>query len=186
MRAPTLRAFQWLHTWAGICAGFALFIAFVGGTLTMFQEEIGHWERPLARHLAIDGGPAQRLVGTLVALHPRSADDFGIVLASETHREPFVYWKDGGEWREARLAEGGRAVLDTSLGFDDFSTGSLGAADEASAAAAAAAARARAAQAASAASAASASGAAANGEAGNSPLNPSMRRRRWSITTRST
>src|SRR6202000_811123 len=96
MRAPTLRAFQWLHTWAGICAGFVLFISFLGGTLTMFHEEIGRWERPASRHLPVDGGPAQRLVGTLVALHPKSADSFGIVLADETHREPFVYWENNG------------------------------------------------------------------------------------------
>jgi uncharacterized iron-regulated membrane protein len=137
MRAPTLRAFQWLHTWAGICAGFVLFIAFVGGTLTMFHEAIGRWERPFARHLATDGGPAQRLVGTLVALHPKSADDFGIVLGTETHREPFVYWNDNGEWLDARLAAGGRSILDTSLGFDDFSNNSMGAAEQASAAEAA-------------------------------------------------
>jgi uncharacterized iron-regulated membrane protein len=138
MRVPTLRAFQWLHTWTGICAGFVLFIAFLGGTLTMFHEEIGRWERPASRHLPIDGGPAQRLVGTLVALHPKSADTFGVVLASETHREPFVYWEDSGNWNYARLAQGGKSILDTSLGFDDFSNDSLGAAEQASAAEAAA------------------------------------------------
>ncbi|CAB3794229.1 PepSY-associated TM helix domain-containing protein [Pararobbsia alpina] len=138
MRAPTLRAFQWLHTWAGICAGFVLFISFLGGTLTMFHEEIGRWERPASRHLPVDGGPAQRLVGTLVALHPTSADIFGVVLASETHREPFVYWEEGGNWKYARLAQGGKSILDTSLGFDDFSEDSLGAAEQASAAEAAA------------------------------------------------
>jgi uncharacterized iron-regulated membrane protein len=165
MRAPTLRAFQWLHTWAGICAGFVLFIAFLGGTLTMFHEEIGRWERPAARHLPIDGGPAQRLVGTLVALHPKSADTFGVVLANETHREPFVYWEDNGNWSYARLAQGGKSILDTSLGFDDFSNDSLGAAEQASAAEAAAraeasAARALEASAASAATRASEAGAA--------------------------
>jgi uncharacterized iron-regulated membrane protein len=138
MRAPTLRAFQWLHTWAGICASFVLFIAFLGGTLTMFHEEIGRWERPSARHLPVDGGPAQRLVGTLVALHPKSADTFGVVLANETHREPFVYWKDNDDWNYARLAQGGKSILDTSLGFDDFRNDSLGAAEQASAAEAAA------------------------------------------------
>lgn len=131
MRTTTLRTFQWLHTWAGICAGFALFVAFVGGTLTMFHDEIGRWERPPARHLPTDGGPAQRLVGTLVALHPKSADNFGIVLATKTHREPYVYWNDGVDWQEARLADGGKSPLDTSLGFDDFSKDSMGAAEQA-------------------------------------------------------
>ncbi|CAM2147467.1 PepSY domain-containing protein [Pararobbsia alpina] len=131
MQPSTLRAFQWLHTWAGICAGFALFIAFVGGTLTMFHDEIARWERPPARHLPTDGGPAQRLVGTLVALHPKAADNFGIVLATDTHREPYVYWNDGVDWQQARLADGGKSPLDTSLGFDDFSKDSTGAAEQA-------------------------------------------------------
>lgn len=131
MRTSTLRTFQWLHTWAGICVGFALFIAFVGGTLTMFHDEIGRWERPPARHLPTDGGPAQRLVGTLVALHPKAADNFGIVLATDTHREPYVYWNDGAEWQNARLADGGKSQLDTTLGFDDYSKTSEGAAEQA-------------------------------------------------------
>ncbi|HTJ92005.1 MAG TPA: PepSY-associated TM helix domain-containing protein [Pararobbsia sp.] len=131
MQPSTVRAFQWLHTWAGICAGFALFIAFVGGTLTMFHDEIGRWERPISRHLRIDGGPAQRLVGTLVALHPKAADNFGVVLATETHREPYVYWNDGSDWLQARLAEGSKSPLDTSLGFDDFSKDSTSAAEQA-------------------------------------------------------
>ena len=131
MRNSTLRAFQWLHTWAGICAGFMLFIAFVGGTLTMFHNEIARWERPVARHLPIDGAPAQRLVGTLVALHPKASDYFGIVLATSTHREPYVYWNDGTDWQQARLADGGKSPLDTSLGFDDFSKDATGAAEQA-------------------------------------------------------
>ncbi|RKP45051.1 PepSY-associated TM helix domain-containing protein [Pararobbsia silviterrae] len=131
MRSSTLRGFQWLHTWAGICASFMLFIAFVGGTLTMFHDEIERWERPASRHFAVDGGPAQRLVGTLVALHPMAADNFGIVLANATHREPYVYWSDGADWQEARLANGGKSPLDKSLGFDDFTQDTTSAAEQA-------------------------------------------------------
>ena len=77
MKASTLRTFTTVHTWTGLLAGFALFIAFYAGALTMFF----HYDRALAGyqyemlvpwisslgisfHLGVDG-----IGTTLVLLH---------------------------------------------------------------------------------------------------------------------
>ncbi|WP_208511462.1 PepSY domain-containing protein, partial [Variovorax paradoxus] len=48
MRADTLRTYKTVHTWAGIVAGLALFIAFYAGALTMFKGPLDRWATPPA------------------------------------------------------------------------------------------------------------------------------------------
>ncbi len=44
IKSDTLRVFKVLHTWTGIIAGLLLFIAFYAGSITVFHEEIMHWQ----------------------------------------------------------------------------------------------------------------------------------------------
>ena len=46
----TFRAsMNWLHTWAGVCAGAVLFAVFWMGTLSVFDREIDRWMMPATR-----------------------------------------------------------------------------------------------------------------------------------------
>ena len=59
MKSTTLRLYQTLHTWVGLMAGWALFIAFFAGALTVFHEELHAWQNPLrADHAAVATTPA--------------------------------------------------------------------------------------------------------------------------------
>ncbi|WP_230938281.1 PepSY domain-containing protein, partial [Xanthomonas translucens] len=48
MKAATLRQFLSAHSWMGLLAGMALFIAFYVGAITVFTHELGDWPRPAA------------------------------------------------------------------------------------------------------------------------------------------
>ena len=48
IRADIVKLYKTVHTWTGITCGFALFIAFYAGALTMFQEPIARWASPPA------------------------------------------------------------------------------------------------------------------------------------------
>ena len=76
MKPATLRLYQTLHTWVGLMAGWALFIAFFAGALTVFHEELHAWQNPLrANHASAAIAPAEvdRFVNTLVRTHPAAA-----------------------------------------------------------------------------------------------------------------
>lgn len=46
MDSKLLRTFYLIHKWTGIIAGFALFVAFYAGALTMFEDDIKQWQQP--------------------------------------------------------------------------------------------------------------------------------------------
>jgi len=48
MRADHIRIYKSVHTWTGILAGLALFIAFYAGALTVFKEPLRRWSTPPA------------------------------------------------------------------------------------------------------------------------------------------
>ncbi|WP_367067174.1 PepSY-associated TM helix domain-containing protein [Oryzisolibacter sp. LB2S] len=48
MRADYIRIYKSVHTWTGILAGMALFIAFYAGALTVFKEPLRRWSTPPA------------------------------------------------------------------------------------------------------------------------------------------
>lgn len=112
MRAALLRTYLGVHTWVGIVGGFALFVAFLGGALTMFHHEIERWEQPAARHHAATMADAETLSRLLRARYPATRDGFGIVLPDHA-AQPFAYWQQDGEWQHARLSTdaGGQPTL---------------------------------------------------------------------------
>jgi uncharacterized iron-regulated membrane protein len=98
MKSSTIRTFQTVHTWAGLLAGFALFIAFYAGALTVFHHDIALWQSPPWRSAPARDVPVQTMIDRLLAAHPGAGKDFGIVLAPRgTSQGPYAYWNDGEE-----------------------------------------------------------------------------------------
>ena len=126
MKAATLRRYQTLHTWVGLMAGWALFIAFFAGAITVFHEELHAWQNPLrADHAAVAGSdniaPADidHFVGTLVRTHPAAAASAYVILPNAGEPEFSAYWQNGqGDWQMttgSRLAAGRTSPQDLSI-----------------------------------------------------------------------
>lgn len=111
MRAQTLRIYHWLHTWTGIAAGLVLFVAFVGGALTLFQDSIGRWERPLARGVQPAVADVDRLVAAVLAADPAAASRVRITWPTAARPDPIASWREHGHSRSAALD---RRVADES------------------------------------------------------------------------
>ena len=69
IRAETLRTYLAVHTWTGIVAGLALFIAFYAGALTMFKAPLLEWVTPPP-----DGARGGAIASSRVAATADSAD----------------------------------------------------------------------------------------------------------------
>ena len=105
MKAATTRRFQTVHTWAGLLAGFALFVAFYAGALTVFHDEIAAWQNPPWRTTADARVPPDALIRQLLAHHPETRDDFGIVLPGGGNGAAYAYWLDKGGARFATASQ---------------------------------------------------------------------------------
>jgi uncharacterized iron-regulated membrane protein len=75
MRADLIRRYKTLHTWTGIIAGFALFIAFYAGALSMFKAPIADWASAQRAAPLLDGGARDELFARVIAAKP----DFRVV-----------------------------------------------------------------------------------------------------------
>jgi len=105
MKASTLRTFQVVHTWTGLMAGFALFIAFYAGALTVFHDDIAAWQTPPWRSAPDAAVPVGGLIDKLVAQHPDARADFGIVLPHAQGQAPYAFWVSDGQSRFATAGE---------------------------------------------------------------------------------
>lgn len=95
MRSATLRSFIALHTWVGLTAGFALFIAFYAGALSIFNDELHVWATREARAAPMTPvSRAQPLMDALLRAHPEAAERF--TLRFPTPHEPALT----AEWDE--------------------------------------------------------------------------------------
>lgn len=105
MKAATLRTFQIVHTWTGLIAGFALFVAFYAGALTVFHDDIATWQNPPWRSARDADIPISTLIERLVTQYPQTKDDFGIVLPKDASHAAYAYWLDKGDTRFATYSE---------------------------------------------------------------------------------
>src|SRR6201991_2713211 len=79
MKASTIRTFTTVHTWTGLLAGFALFVAFYAGALTMFHDEIDTWALPRAEATHDDTlRRAALMLDGIVAAHPAAREQIGL------------------------------------------------------------------------------------------------------------
>ncbi|MFT4174273.1 MAG: PepSY-associated TM helix domain-containing protein, partial [Rhodocyclaceae bacterium] len=105
IKSATLRTFLTLHTWTGIVAGLALFVAFYAGALTMFHGELHAWQSFAPHTVSADDGSA--LIEALHARHPEARTTFALQPATAESPEPMAWWIDAKSmaWQHASLAE---------------------------------------------------------------------------------
>lgn len=107
IRADIVKLYKTVHTWTGISCGFALFIAFYAGALTMFQEPIARWASPPAVGVtAVPLDDAPRLLELVAAAHPEAREE-GIALHLLGHEnEPArVTWEEDAPHQEGQADE---------------------------------------------------------------------------------
>ncbi|KQV87142.1 hypothetical protein ASD15_28275 [Massilia sp. Root351] len=113
MKASTLRTYIAVHTWVGLVAGFALFIAFYTGAITIFTKELHTWETPASQRAAMEPpARAQELVDAVLRRHPQAKESFLLQLPTLNEPHLSLHWdehaKDGSETEHLfRLAPDG-------------------------------------------------------------------------------
>ena len=105
LSSATLKTFTTLHTWVGLIAGFALFVAFYAGAITVFHHDLPHWQSPKPTDHAIQSlDDAQRLLDGVLARHPGARKHVGMLFPGEESPESLIYWQDAaGTWLYATL-----------------------------------------------------------------------------------
>lgn len=95
MRSEFIRIYKSVHTWTGIVAGMALFIAFYAGAITIFKEPLARWAAaPSAVHgatLPLDQAPD--LIVRTLREHPAVAKDFRLHLTAAEHLPQGLSWQ---------------------------------------------------------------------------------------------
>jgi len=125
MKPNTLRRFQTLHTWVGLMAGWALFIAFFAGAITVFHHELHAWQAPerTAARLAppaVSGPEVDRFMQKLVAEWPDAAASTYLSFPEPGEPGFTAFWMDkAGTWHHTNSEKLESTVpakhLDTSL-----------------------------------------------------------------------
>lgn len=98
------QSMSWLHTWAGLLAGWLLFAVFVTGSLSFFQNEITVWMQPEVHATHDDGHGVERALALLGNTAP-TAKRWTIDLPNP--RSPLIHlsWGSGGRNHEATHAD---------------------------------------------------------------------------------
>lgn len=109
LKANTLRTFTTLHTWVGLVAGFALFVAFYAGAITVFHHELMLWQSPHAIDQPVDTlDDAQALLDDTLSRHAGARAWVGMMFPGEESRQAATYWQDtDGVWRFANRDDPG-------------------------------------------------------------------------------
>lgn len=94
MKVATQRTFRAVHTWTGLIAGMALFIAFYAGAISVFVHELYDWQQQGELVQADSLDQAQLLVDQLLQHQPKAADGFTLLLPGHHGPELSAYWYD--------------------------------------------------------------------------------------------
>lgn len=107
LKSATVRTFTNLHTWVGLVAGFALFVAFYAGAITVFHHALPLWQSPAAVDRptqTIDD--AQRLLDGVLQRHPEARRHVGMLFPGAEWPQSSIYWQDAqGTWQFASLED---------------------------------------------------------------------------------
>ena len=93
MRTDYVRIYKSIHTWTGIVAGMALFIAFYAGALTVFKEPLTRWVTPPSDTRFVPLLETQELILKTLAAQPQVANDFSIELQKSEHVSASMNWQ---------------------------------------------------------------------------------------------
>jgi uncharacterized iron-regulated membrane protein len=91
-----VRTYIDVHSWVGIIAGLALFIAFYAGAITMFETPLQRWATAptqLAPPPSLEQTPA--LVAKVLAAHPKARKSYQVHLVTSPEQPARVSWTTG-------------------------------------------------------------------------------------------
>lgn len=99
LKSTTLRTFTTLHTWVGLVAGFALFVAFYAGAITVFHHDLPRWQAPHTAYQLDSLDDAQRLLDGVLERHAGAREHVGMVFPGDEFPQAMAYWQDDdGAW----------------------------------------------------------------------------------------
>lgn len=100
MRSDIVKMYKDVHSWVGIIAGLALFIAFYAGSITMFEEPLKRWASPpseLAPPVSLAETP--RLIEATLAAHPDAKSGYTVHIETGPEKPARMSWT---AWPEGR------------------------------------------------------------------------------------
>jgi uncharacterized iron-regulated membrane protein len=94
MNANTVKTFLSIHTWTGLGAGMALFIAFYAGAMTVFFHELEVWDDfdGVAEVRAHNLSDSQRLLDLAVTENPNMDTNLRVYPPDADHPQTSVLW----------------------------------------------------------------------------------------------
>jgi uncharacterized iron-regulated membrane protein len=99
LKPATLRTFTSVHSWMGLIAGFALFVAFYAGAITVFHHDLQQWATPSGHAAPATLDDAQHLLDEVLARHPEARNHLGMTFPGYELPQPTAYWQDRhGTW----------------------------------------------------------------------------------------
>lgn len=95
MRSELIRIYKSVHTWTGIFAGMALFIAFYAGALTIFKDPLSRWASPpsplYGQTFSLNDAP--NLITRTLQENPKVAKDFRLHLNTAENLPQGISWQ---------------------------------------------------------------------------------------------
>lgn len=102
LSSTTMRNFGALHTWVGLVAGFALFVAFYAGAITVFQHDVARWANSATATPVGTMDQSQQLLDEVLARHSAARAHVGMVFPGDDYAQPVAYWQNAkGVWQYA-------------------------------------------------------------------------------------
>ncbi|MEM8497803.1 MAG: PepSY-associated TM helix domain-containing protein [Pseudomonadota bacterium] len=118
MKPTTIKTFLDVHTWTGLGAGLALFIAFYTGAITVFTHELDIWDQySVPAHSEQNYAMAEELLQRVLSAEPASAESLRLELSSEDHPGNIARWYqrlEDGSYTSHEFRLTGEDTLDTA------------------------------------------------------------------------
>jgi uncharacterized iron-regulated membrane protein len=96
MRSDIIRVYKTVHTWTGIVAGLALFIAFYAGAISMFKDSLTRWtESPVTAVQGVALAQTDALIARTLAAHPDARRQFTLTLVPGD--TAYLTWQPPGQ-----------------------------------------------------------------------------------------
>lgn len=114
IRKEVLDVYKAVHTWTGIIAGLALFIAFYAGALTVFKHDLAAWvAAPAHDARPVNLDDADRLIEETLRARPDAAEDFTLTLRATDAQPAQLSWNSADGTRQflANFDSDGKLVV---------------------------------------------------------------------------
>lgn len=118
MKEGLRQCMAWLHTWAGLVAGWVLFVVFLTGTAAYFNAEITRWMQPELPAAGISLPPAQAvsMAQTRLAGQAAGAEQWTVLLPGGRNPDLSVSWRAPARDGQ-RFGRFQREILDPATGL---------------------------------------------------------------------